>query len=60
MPEKRVQSAQASAAGALSGAPAPTLVKAGYPGYAGRFYHATHWQDSMASGALANRAASPV
>jgi hypothetical protein len=39
-------------AGKLSGAPAPTLVKAGYPGYAGRFYHASHWQDSMASGAL--------
>ncbi len=39
-------------AGKLSGDPAPTLVKAGYPSYAGRFYHATHWQDSMATGAL--------
>jgi len=40
------------AAGALSAAPAPTLVNAGYPDYAGRFYHASHWQDSMATGAL--------
>ena len=40
------------AAGALSAAPASTLVKAGYPGYADRFYHASHWRDSMATGAL--------
>jgi endoglucanase len=40
------------AAGALSADPAPTLVKAGYPDYAANFYHATHWQDSMATGAL--------
>ncbi len=40
------------AAGALSAAPAPSLVKAGYPDYAANFYRATHWEDSMATGAL--------
>jgi hypothetical protein len=40
------------AAGALSADPAPSLVKAGYPDFAGTFYRATHWQDSMATGAL--------
>jgi hypothetical protein len=40
------------AAGALSADPAPSLVKAGYPSYASNFYKATHWEDSMATGAL--------
>jgi endoglucanase len=39
-------------AGALSARSAPALRSAGYPGYAANFYHATHWQDSMATGAL--------
>jgi hypothetical protein len=38
-------------AGALSAAPAPELKRAGYPGYAGDFYIAAQWQDSMATGA---------
>jgi endoglucanase len=40
------------AAGSLSAAPAPSLVKAGYPDFAANFYRATHWEDSMATGAL--------
>ena len=39
-------------AGALSARSAPALRTAGYPRYAANFYHATHWQDSMATGAL--------
>ncbi len=39
-------------AGALSGAPAPALKRAGYPGYAGNFYVSARWRDSMATGAL--------
>ena len=39
-------------AGALSAAPAPALKRAGYPPYAGNFYVASQWQDSMATGAL--------
>jgi hypothetical protein len=40
------------AAGALSAAPAPSLVRFGYPDYASNFYRSTHWADSMATGAL--------
>lgn len=39
-------------AGQASRAPAPPLPEAGYPGFAGDFYNAGHWQDSMAAGAL--------
>jgi endoglucanase len=39
-------------AGALSAAPAPRLDRAGYPSYAGAFYVADRWKDSMATGAL--------
>jgi hypothetical protein len=38
-------------AGALSAAPAPVLKRAGYPRYAGDFYVAVQWRDSMATGA---------
>ena len=40
------------AAGKLSGAPAPALEKAGYPGYAADFYVSEDWRGSLATGAL--------
>lgn len=40
------------AAGEASGAPAPKLKDAGYPGYAAGFYHDVHWRDSMAGAAM--------
>ena len=38
-------------AGLAAGAPARPLKRAGYPAYAGNFYAAPNWKDSMASGA---------
>jgi endoglucanase len=39
------------AAGLAAAAPAPKLRSAGYPPFAGGFYHSENWKDSMASGA---------
>lgn len=50
--EQLAQARQWYDAGALSAAPAPALRRAGYPAYAGNFYVARHWRDSMATAAI--------